>query len=524
LATDSADRQTRRYPLIGALAGGTAIVILVIGWLRSGDDELPVPEPIAIRYVDSVAVMPLANQTGEPTFAHIGVGVAEEIITHLSRIPSLKVISRHSAQALAQQDLTPTQLGSALNVGHVVDGSITVDGQILNVSLRYLDARSGEQLWSDTFSGPLIRSQTLQEEVARTATDRVVSSIPGVALPEYPAHRESGGGQEAYLAGRRFLSQRTTEGLKRAIMEFQRAIEIEPDYAPAHADLASAYALAIFYRYDVGIDSYTLAAQSLVFAEHAIALDAELAAGYAARGYLGALVGQSAAAVAEDFERATALQPNAASIPSWRARSLAQQGQFAEAVAEARRAIDLDPLSPGRHIALAELSLQLGDYEQAIASAQLATTLEPRIFRSRAIEARALLLSGNPQRCASLALGPHRVLRATCLKIAGRSAEADAIIEDVLADIRDKNLQVDGATEVVVFEDLAVYYAYRGDVENALFWSARAYAESPAGLEVRVLESELFDRVRDDTEFSTSISAIRGDLLDRVRRDSERFR
>ena len=74
------------------------------------------------------------------------------------------------------------------------------------------------------------------------------------------------------------------------------------------------------------------------------------------------------------------------------------------------------------------------------------------------------------------------------------------------------------------FEDLAVYYAYRGDVENALFWSARAYAASPAGLEVRVLESELFDKVRDDPEFSASISAIRGDLLDRVRRDSERFR
>jgi TolB-like protein/Flp pilus assembly protein TadD len=506
------------------MLGIVVLLVLGLGWYQSRDAEEPAPRPITIQYVDSVAVMPLANETGEPAFAHIGVGIAEEIIANLSRIPSLKVISRHSAQALAQRGLTPTQIGSALNVGHIVDGEVTVDGQVLNVVLRYTDVRSGERLWSDAFSGQVLEPQGVQEEVARVATTRVVGSIPGVAAPEYEPNTEAGAGQEAHLAGRRWLSQRTTEGLKNAIMEFQRAIELDPDFAAAYADLASAYALAIFYRYDVGIDSYTLAAQSLVFAEHSIALDSGLAAGYAARGYLGALVGQSAAAVADDFERAAELQPNAASIPSWRARSLAQQGRFDEAVAEARRAIDLDPLSPGRHIALAELSLQLGDYEQAIASAQLATTLEPRLFRSRAIEARALLLGGNPQRCASLALGPHRVLRATCLKISGRSDEADAIIDDTLADIRDKRLQVDGATDVVVFEDLAVHYAYRGDPGNSLFWSARAYAASPAGLEIRVLESELFDKVRDDPEFSASIAAIRGDLFDRVRRDSQRFR
>ena len=134
------------------------------------------------------------------------------------------------------------------------------------------------------------------------------------------------------------------------------------------------------------------------------------------------------------------------------------------------------------------------------------------------------MLSGNPQRCANLALGPHQVLRATCLKISGRGDEADTIIEEVLDDIRNKTLQVDGSTEVVVFEDLAVHFAYRGDPENALFWTARAYAASPAGVEIRVIESELFDKVRDDPDFAASIAAIRGDLYNRVRRDSEAFR
>ena len=111
MTTGSTDKPARTVPLVGALAGIVVVAILFIGWMRSGDD-VPAPEPVAIRYVDSVAVMPLLNGTGEPDFGHIGVGIAEEIIEHLSRIPALKVISRHSAQALAQQALTPVQIGS----------------------------------------------------------------------------------------------------------------------------------------------------------------------------------------------------------------------------------------------------------------------------------------------------------------------------------------------------------------------------------------------------------------------------
>jgi len=512
-----------RFPAFIGAAAILVVAAIAAWWTGSGDGGVPAPHPITIQYVDSVAVLPLANDTGESGFDHIGVGIAESVIAHLSQVPSLKVISRYSAQAVAKAGLTPAELGNALNVRHIIDGAVSMDGETLKVRFRYVDASDGHEVWASSVDGSINDLATVQEEVARFTLNRVVESVPGARLPEQSEHAEAGPGQEAFLAGRRSLGERTPNGMRNAITEFQRAIGLDPGYAPAYAELSSVYALSIFYRYDVGIDDYTLAAQALAFAEHAIALDTNLAAGYAARGYLGALIGQRADAVAADFERAAELQPNAASIPSWRARSLAQLGRYQEAESEAKRAIDLDPLAPARHIALAELSLQLGNYEQAIASAQLATTLEPRIFRSRAIEARALLLSGNPQRCASLPLGPHRVLRATCLKVSGRGDEADAIIDATLADIRNKTLKLDGSTEVVVFEDLAVYYAWRGDAANAMFWTARAYAASPAGLEVRVLESELFDKVRSDPEFAKSVAAIRADVYERVRRDSANF-
>lgn len=501
------------------------LAVAVLGWFQYRGSSPNIEVPVAVEYVDSIAVLPLDNLTGDPEFDHVGMGITEQIIAHLARIPPLKVISRHSVQAIGDQNLTFPQLGNLLQVRHIIDGTVQTEGDTLVVTLRHTDAQSNARIWTQEIRGPLGDLVGVQEEIARFATAKVVDTLPGVDAPADNSHPGGGPGQEAYLTGREWLGLRTFDGLNNAIKEFDRAIALDPGYAAPYADMASAYALAVFYRYDIGdANPYELAARSLALAERSLALDPNLAAGFAARGYLGALVGQAADEVAADFDRAASLQPNAASIPSWRARSLAQLGKFDEAVSEASRAIELDPLAPGRHIALAELSLQLGNYDQAISSARSATALEPGIIRSRSIEARALLLRGDAEACAELPLGPHRVLHATCLEASGQSAEAEAIITEVLDDIRKDRKPGNGYAEVIQFEDLAVDFAMRGDARNALFWAATAYSASPVGVEIRILESALFDKVRDDPDFSASIASIRGDLYDRVRRDSERLR
>ena len=108
--------------------------------------------------------------------------------------------------------------------------------------------------------------------------------------------------------------------------------------------------------------------------------------------------------------------------------------------------------------------------------------------------------------------------------MSGRELEAQVIIDKTLDALRAGNTVTDYATRVILYEDLAVEYALRGDAESTLLWAARAYAASPAGLEIRILESALFDLVRDDPNFSSSIAAIRADLFDRVQRDSQKFR
>jgi TolB-like protein/tetratricopeptide (TPR) repeat protein len=502
------------------------LALVILAWMQYESTTSVPEESRPLVYIDSVAVMPLDNLTGDPNYDHVGIGITEEIITHLARIPPLKVISRHSVQAVSGKDLTIPQLANALGVRHVIEGSVRLDGDGLRIRLQHINAETDAHMWAESFHGESDDVIALQEDVARQVSSRIVMMIPGLSQPNEKSHVNLGPGQKAYLRGKRWLGQRTSEGIRRAIDGFAEAIELDPAYAPAYADLSSAYALALSYRYEIGMDGYTIAARSLAMAEKALELDPNLASGYAARGLLGALVDRPAAAVAADFDRAANLQPNAASIPSWRIRSLAELGEIDEALSEAGRAVDLDPLAPGRHIALAELSLQLGNYDDAIAAAKIATTLEPRQIRSRAVEARALLLSGRADECASLSLGPHRVLRATCLDAMGREEEGRAIVADVLSDLRGNSMTqaADGYSLVITYEDLAIDFAWRGDARKALEWAALAYGKSPVGLEIRVLESGLFDAVRDDPRFAQTIEEIRSGLYDRVRRDSMQIR
>ncbi len=354
----------------------------------------------------------------------------------------------------------------------------------------------------------------------------VVSRLPLPVPPPAPYSAVNlGAGQDAYLDGRASLALRTPEGIRVAIESLSESVRLQPRFAPSYAELSSAYALALFYRIDVGMAGYEMAARSLAAAEEALRLDQNLASGYAARGYLGALIGAPSAEVAADFDRAMMLQPGLPSVPSWRARSLAQRGQIEQAVAAARLAIELDPHTAGRHIALAGLLFSIGDYAEAIATARAASAQEPSQYLSRAIEGRALMMSGQAEACIELELGPHRVLRATCLAASGRMSEAESIVADETQsrDARLSFASFSGSyTDVVVYEDLAIYYARLGETQQSLNWIERAYRSSPIGVEQRLLNSEVFAALSEDDAFNPGVQAIRGGAYDQVRRLSQR--
>jgi tetratricopeptide (TPR) repeat protein len=259
---------------------------------------------------------------------------------------------------------------------------------------------------------------------------------------------------------------------------------------------------------------------ALALADRAIELEPQSAPGYAARSYVATRLAAPADEVAAACGPALRLEPNNPDGPSWCSRVFAAAGQLDTAFSESERAVALDPQSPGRRLALAYEALAGGRYDVAIRESRVAAALEPELVLPRAIEARALLLSGDAARCTTVRLGPHAVTRATCLHALGRTAEARAIVDSVEAAVASGEPRDLVYTDVTRAEDLAVHYAWTGDAQRALQWVTRSYELSPSGLEVRVLESALFDGVRDDSTFAATVDSIRSGIWDRVRGES----
>ena len=462
----------------------------------------------------SIAVMPFENRTADPELDNLGQSLADEIINHLTTVPEVRVIDTYTAASLLKDSLGTPRLLDTLNVEHVIHGFIEAHEGALVVNVSESD-RGG---FLSRRAQHSLTPGNLNEEQAALAQEVALSFLGRVGLAQDVGGPATyGPGRDAYLAGNTLLGQRTPEAMADAIAMFAEAITLEPGYAPAQAGLSSAYALALYYKYDVGLPAYELAARSLTAADSAIALDPDLANGYSARGYARALLGIEIDEAEEDFARAEELAPNAPNGPSWSARILAERGLVEEAFREAERARDLDPLQAGRRTALASLGFQVGNYEVVIEEARRAYRLEDELLLAKAFEGRALALTGRGVECLRIDFGVYDLVRALCLHSLGREAEARAMAEEAGVELEALGISDGRYLAEVVAQDLASYYGSIGDVTGATRWLRYAFDRSPAGVDARILYSALFDPVREDPTFATAVEGAKREAITRVR-------
>ena len=487
------------------------LVILIVVAVQLRTSNMFAGDPWRV----SVAVMPFENRTGDPAFDNLGRSLAEDVISRLTTVPEIRVIDPYTAASLMNDSLGTPALLDTLNVDHVIHGYIEVRGGDLILNVSESDREGFLSLRTQHRLDPA-RLDVQQVALAGTVTRSFLSEV-GLQDRFDPGGTVIGPGRDAYLAGNAALGKRTPAGLNEAIGYFHSAIALEPNSAAALAALSSAYALALYYKYEVGVPAYELAARSLAAADSAIALDATVANGFSARGYVRALIGLDIDQAEADFARAEELAPNAPNGPSWSARILAGKGQVDQAYREAGRARDLDPLQAGRRTALASLGFQLGDYEVTIAEAQEAYRLEESLSLARAYEARALALTGRGEECLRLELDIYDSVRALCLHSLGRTAEARQVAEATAARIESGDRDASEYMTDLLAQDLASYYGFAGQPEEALRWIRAAFDMSPSGVDDRLLGSALFDPVRTSPGFSTALDGIQDAARARVR-------
>jgi adenylate cyclase len=351
------------------------------------DDTTKVPLPLPDK--PSIAVLPFQNMSGDPEQEYFADGMVEEIITALSRIRWLFVIARNSSFTYKGRAMDVKQVGRELGVRYVLEGSVRKGGNRVRITAQLIDAINGAHLWADRFDGSLEDVFELQ--------DRVAISVAGVIEPTLRqseierARRKRPDSLDAYDLYLRALSYAVAampEDVDKALPLLGKAIELEPDYAAAHAIIAFCHEV----RYLRGGMQEETRLAALHHARLAIA-DGDDAAALATAGFVVAVCGRDYEAALAAFDRSFALSSSSALALGFSSIVRAWNGDDAIAVEHAERAIRLSPFDPLRYlpyVGLAYAHFAAGRFEETIAAASLATQSNPRFTVPQILHAAAL--------------------------------------------------------------------------------------------------------------------------------------
>jgi serine/threonine-protein kinase len=336
----------------------------------------------------SVAVLPFDNFSGEADTDYLSDGLTEEITSALSRVPGLKVAARNSAFTFKGRKADARQVGEALRVATLLEGSVRKAGKQLRITVQLINAADGFHLWSEVYDRSIDDIFSVQTEIAHRIAERLQGKT-GQPLPKLKAADQEA--HKAYLQALEFWNKRTEPGLRRAIELFQNAIEKDPTYAAAHAGLASTYVLIPIFGVPANPREYQTLARAA--ARRALELDPGCAQAHAVMGIV--LEGDRDPKAAEDhYREAIKLDPNYATAHQWYGRFLNYQGRREEALASLQTALDLDPLSKIIHCTIPEYYSFNRDYDRAIIEGRNVIEKFPGFPPAHAILAEILMCKG----------------------------------------------------------------------------------------------------------------------------------
>ena len=424
---------TRSWSRVGlAAAGLVAVVALgVFLWQR---------EPMPGARMESIAVLPLENLSGDPEQDYFADGMTEQLTADLSRLGKLRVISRTSVMQYKKARKPLTEIARELKVDGVVEGSVVRVGDKVRITAKLVRASGDEEnLWAQSYERDLHDVLALQGEVARAIAAEIEISL----TPQEEARLSSGrridpGAYQQFLLGRYHFNRGIEDGLRKAVTHYEQAIGRDSAYAEAYAGLAETY-ITLSSNYDRPRATIPLAKAAALTA---LKLDDALADAHAHMGYIHFFYDWDAKAAEREFARAIQLNPNLASARIQRAGYFLAMGKPREAVSEVRLALQLDPLSLRTHALGTVYLIFAGENDEAIQLARNALELEPRFGAAIAFQGLAYAEQGRFQEAiASLEKAAEldksvmvHLFRAHVHAVAGNKRRAQELIDETEKD------------------------------------------------------------------------------------------
>jgi serine/threonine-protein kinase len=327
--------------------------------------------------IESIAVLPFVTQNDDPNVesevAELGDAITESIINNLSQLPSLNVRPRGAVLRYKGREVDPQEAAKALDVHAVLTGRIIRRGDDLQIVIALVDARDNRNLWGQQYNRKISDLLLVQLEIAANVSDKLRLKLSGEEKRRLEA-------QQLYMKGRNAWSKRTADNIQEGAKFFEKAIELDPNYAAAYAGLADCYSMLVNYSVLPGNEAFPKAKDA---AEKALALDENLAEAHAARAFIYFLWEWNWAEARREYERAIQLNPNYSSARQWYASLLAVIGQTDEALEEAKQARKLDSFSPIIASHPAWINYLSRNAEGAIREARQALKLDPNFFPAR---------------------------------------------------------------------------------------------------------------------------------------------
>lgn len=428
--------------------------------------------------INSIAVLPLVNDSGGDDWDYLSDGITESLIDNLSLLPRLRVMGRTTVfryKSFGGGSVSPQQIGAELDVEAVVTGRIRLFKGGLTIKIELVDTADAAQLWGEQYHKELKDILEMQSEIAREISDKLRLKLTKREIEDFPRREtDSPDAYNFYLKGRYFWNKRTAEWMKKGVECFQQALDCDPTYAPAYSGLADSY---ISFATVGALSPSAAIPKAKAAAEKALEINNRLAEAHAALGFIKSNYDWDWQAAEEHFKRAAEINPNYSIAFHWHGFCLIARGRFADSIELMKRAQTLDPLSPIINTACGLPFYFMRRHERAIKIYRETLETDQTFFPALVYIGMAYEQNGQYEEAASsfrhaLSLTPDNTFALASLAhiyaVSGDKAKAREIMEQ---------LNVESHKRYVSPYGMAETYAGLNEKEQALTHLEKAAAE-----------------------------------------------
>jgi len=481
---------------------GVSVIALLLAGLFFGFRRI---SQGANTSIDSIAVLPFANVSGDPNAGYLSDGLTESLIGSLSQLPNMTVRSRSSVYRYKAQDVDPQKVAADLNVQAVVTGRVAKQGEELLVSAELTDARTNRNLWSEQYNRKVADALSVQREIAGEISARLREHLSGAQKAKLNAGTSNAEAYQLYLQGRFYWQKRTPEALNKSKELFTQAIAKDPNYADAYVGLADYWGVVGDY---IDIPASETMPNARSAALKALELNESLPAAHAALGQ-SYFLAWDWANWKKEFLRAIELDPSFANAHHWYGLQCTWIGDPQEGITHLKRAVELDPTNLKYNDNLGQGYMNARMDDRALEQLKKTVEMDPNfagthsdlalLYRYQGQydlwleEFRKTNVLNNDQ--AEIALANELTL---VYKQSGYKAAVARGIE--LLKQRSGHAYLDPAR-------IGIEYAFLGDKEQALRWLEKGVAEKSEALTLLKV-NRAFDPMRADPRFVDLIKRV----------------